>query len=155
MASTATNKQPLLVDRVLHYAYNLDTSLNDGLDVTGANTAQLLVDSTSQDGAIIEDVYLISRGTTAYEVNLYLSTANDYLRPNQAVFIGSLKSATTKGSRVSWDEMPKSLVPAPQVGNDSFNRALYIPRGYSLWVARNSLANVSDAPIVGCQGGWY
>ena len=155
MAATSTNKQPLLVDHILHYAVNLDTATNADLDVTGTNTAVLIVDSTSADGAIIEDIYTIARGTAPHTVNLYLSSANDYLRPNQAIFIGSVTSATTKGNVVRWDEMPKSLAPVPQVGDDAYNRALYIPKGRSLWAARESTANVTDGPILGCQGGWY
>ena len=67
MAATSTNKQPLLVDRVLHYVVNLDTSINDGMDIVGTNTATLLIDGTTSDGAIIEDIYTIARGTTAYQ----------------------------------------------------------------------------------------
>ena len=155
MAATSTNKQPLLVDRVLHYVVNLDTSINDGMDIVGTNTATLIIDGTSSDGAIIEDIYLISRGTTGYKVNLYVSSARDYLRPNEAVFVGSLTAATTKGNVVRWGEMPKTLVPAPQVGDDPFNRAFYLPKGSALWAARESSSNVSDGPLLGCQGGWY
>jgi hypothetical protein len=155
MAATSTNKQPLLVDHVLHYAVSLDTSINDGLDISGTNTAVLIVDSTSADGAIIEDTYAISRGTTAYKINLYISSAQDYLRPNQATFIGSFTSATTTGNVVSWENMPRTLTPVPQVGDEPYNRALYIPKGKALWVARDSTANVTDAPILGCQGGWF
>jgi hypothetical protein len=155
MAATSTNKQPLLVDHILHYAVNLDTALNNGIDIAGTNTAILIVDSTTADGAIIEDIYTIARGTSASTVNLYLSTGQDYLRPNQAVFIGSVTSATTIGNVVRWEEMPKTLAPVPQVGTESFNRALYIPKGYALWAARDSSANVTDGPILGCQGGWF
>jgi hypothetical protein len=155
MAATSTNKQPLLVDHILHYAVNTDTATNDGLDISGTNTAVLLVDSTTADGAIIEDIYTIARGPAAYTVNLYISSANDYLRPNQAIFIGSVTSATTEGNVVRWNEMPKTLAPVPQVGSESFNRALYIPKGKALWAARNTSGNVSNAPILGCQGGWY
>jgi len=155
MAATATNKQPLLVDHVLHYAVNLDTATNSGLDITGTNTASLIVDSTSADGAIIEDIYAIARGTAPHTVNLYLSSANDYLRPNQAAFIGKVVSATTIGEVVHWEDMPRVLAPVPQVGSDPYSRALYIPKGKALWVARDSTANITDAPILGCQGGWY
>ena len=155
MAATSTNKQPLLVDNVLHYALNLDTATNSGLDIAGTNTAVLLVDATSTDGAIIEDIYAIARGSIAYDINLYMSSANDYLRPNQAVFVGTFKSGTIAGNIMRWEEMPKSLAPVPQVGSESFNRAFYVPRGRSLWAARNSTANVTDAPILACQGGWY
>ena len=155
MAATSTNKQPLLIDRVLHYVVNLDTSINDGMDIVGTNTATLLVDGVNTDGAILEDIYTISRGTSPYTVNLYISSARDYLRPNEAVFVGSITSATTKGDVVRWDEMPKTLAPAPQVGDEPYNRAFYLPKGYALWAARESTANVTDGPLLGCQGGWY
>ena len=140
---------------VLHYAVNLDTAINDGLDIIGTNTAALIIDSTSADGAIVEDVYTIARSAIAHTVNLYMSTARDYLRPNEAVFIGKVTSATTVGDVTRWEDMPKTLVPAPQVGDEPFNRALYIPKGYALWAARDSTANLYDGPILGCQGGWY
>ena len=73
MAATSTNKQPLLVDHVLHYVVNLDTSINDGMDIVGTNTASLLVDATTTDGAILEDIYVISRSDVAHKVNLYIS----------------------------------------------------------------------------------
>ena len=82
MAATSTNKQPLLMDHVLHYAVNLDNSINDGLDISGSNTATILIDSTTADGAIVEDIYAIARGTTPYTVNLYLSISAE-LRPLQ------------------------------------------------------------------------
>ena len=154
MAATSTNKQPLLVDHVLHVVANLDTATNNGVDI-GNNDARLLVDSTSADGAIIEDVYLISRGTSAYDVNLYISTARDYLRPNETYYVGTIKSATTAKDVTRWDEMPYCLVPTPHVGNDSRNRAFYLPKGYALWAARDADTPVTDGPLIGVQGGWY
>jgi len=155
MAATSTNKQPLLIDRVLHYVVNLDTSINSSIDIVGTNTATLLVDSTSADGALIEDIYTIARGNVAYKVNLYMSSARDYLRPNEAMFVGSITSSATEGAVVRWEDMPKTLAPAPQVGSESFNRAFYLPKGYSLWAARESSTNVTNGPLLGCQGGWY
>ena len=155
MAATSTNKQPLLVDHVLHVVANLDTASNNGLDIIGTNTAVLLVDSTTYDGAILEDIYAISRGSTPYEVNLYVSSARDYLRPNEAVFVGSLTSATTVKQVVHWEDMPRSLAPIPQVGDNPYNKAFYLPKGASLWAARQSQVNVTDGPLIGVQGGWY
>lgn len=154
MASTSTNKQPLLVDHVLHKALNLSLATNNGIDVEGANTAALLVDSTTADGALIEDVYLISRGTTPHKVNLYLSTAQDYLRPTQGVFIGQVTAATTAGN-VTNLELPRTLTPVPQVGTDPYNHALYIPKGYALWAAIEIETAPTDGPILGVQGGWF
>ena len=154
MATTSTNKQPLLVDNVLHSVINIDQAINNGIDIVGTNTATLLVNAISTDGAIIEDIYSISRGTTAYEVNLYLSTASDYLRPNEAVFVGTFKAGTSVGARTSWEDMPFTLVPTPQTGDESRNRAFYLPRNKTLWVARNSNSNITDGPIIGAQGGY-
>ena len=163
MAATSTNKQPLLVDHVLHVVANLDTAINNDIDIVGTNDAKLLVDSTTADGAIIEDIYLISRGTSAYAVNLYISTARDYLRPGEASFVGSVTSATTKKGVVRWEDMPRSLVPVPQTGNTTgladgqplTNRAFYLPKGYALWAAREDATTISDGPLIGVQGGWY
>ena len=56
MATTSTNKQPLLVDRLLHYVASTSTAFNDGINPS-TNAAIMLVDSTTADGAIIEDIF--------------------------------------------------------------------------------------------------
>jgi len=48
MAATSTNKQPLLVDRVLHYVVDLNTAAVGSIDVAGTNTALLIVDGTQK-----------------------------------------------------------------------------------------------------------
>ena len=155
MAATSTNKQPLLVDRVLHYVVNLDTAAVSAIDVAGTNTALLIVDGTTSDGCIIEDIYSIARGVSESTINLYLSSSSDYLRPNEGVLIGQFNSATTIGAVTSWDNMPKVLAPMPQTGSESQFRALYIPKGKALWAARQSNTISTDGPLLGCQGGWY
>ena len=88
MASTSTNKQPLLVDRVLHYVVNLDNALNSTIDVVGINTAALIVDATSSDGCIIEECLFNCKRHLRYAaetINLYLSTGSDYLRPGEGI----------------------------------------------------------------------
>ena len=75
--------------------------------------------------------------------------------------IGSFKSKTTAAEISHFGdgsnkEMPRTLTPVPHVGNDSYNHALYIPKGRALWAARNSTdSDMANAPIVACQGGWY
>lgn len=155
MAATSTNKQPLLVDRVLHYVVNLDTAAVGAIDVGGTNTALLIVDGTTADGAIIESVYSIARGTSETTINLYLSSSSDYLRPNEGILIGQFTSGTTVGAVTEWDSMPKILAPMPHTGTEGQFRALYIPKGKALWAARQSTSAVTDAPLLGCQGGWY
>ena len=157
MASTATNKQPLLVDRVLHVVKKLSEATNNGITIQGSNSAQLLVDSTSYDGAIIEDIYLISNDTNAtHTVNLYLSPSQDYLRASQGQFIGQVISSSVIAD-VTRMVLPRTLTPVPNVGTDPFNHALYIPKGYALWAAVESSNAEADAarPTIGVQGGWY
>ena len=156
MASTATNKQPLFVDRVFHYVKNLDNATNNGLDIAANNTAEVLVDASASDGAVVEDLYLISRsGTNTYPVNLYLSTARDFLRSNQAHYVGTITSEDTLKTRTPWDDMPKVLAPVAQTEANPVSQAFYVPKGYVLWAAREGNGNETDAPLVACQGGWY
>jgi hypothetical protein len=155
MAATSTNKQPLLVDRVLHYVVNLDTAAVSAIDVAGTNTALLIVDGTTSDGAIIEDIYSIARGSSESTINLYISSSSDYLRPNEGVLVGQFKSATTIGSVTRWDDMPKILAPMPHTGSEAQFKAFYLPKGKALWAARQSNALTTDGPLIGCQGGWY
>ena len=155
MASTSTNKQPLLVDRVMHNVVNLDNAAVGAIDVIGTNTAELIVDGTQSDGCIIEDLYLVSRSSAPHKVNLYMSTAADYLRPGEGMYIGSITSSTTEGEIVSFDSMPKILAPMPHTGTEGQFRALYIPKGKALWAGREDIAAINDAPLIGVQGGWY
>ena len=161
MATTATNKQPLLVDRVLHNVIesNTLTSGSDtSLDILGTNQSAVLLDCTGTDGAVIEDLYAISRTetSTAYTVLFYLSTAVDYLRPGEGVYIGKLETATTSGD-VTNAVLPKILAPTPKTGSDAQFTALYVPKGKVLWATLQSLApvNTADTPIIGAQGGYY
>ena len=62
MATTATNKQPLLVDRVFHYVVDTNDAFTATLDASGSNQAALLLNAITTDGAIVEDLYSISRG---------------------------------------------------------------------------------------------
>ena len=179
MAATSTNKQPLLVDRVMHRVVQTDSAVVAGIDVAGTNTAVVLVDGSQSDGCIIESIYAISRGTTPHKVNLYMSPSNDYLRPLEGIYVGGFDSAITAGETVAWENAPKILAPVAQVGDlptsvPSYTdgddaivppvaatgkplqfRALYLPKGFTLWVARQSADVATDAPIVGAQGGWY
>ena len=160
MASTSTNKQPLLVDNVLHYAVDMNAHKVGTNTVTPGNfdnnTAVKLVDSIGADGAMIECIYLISRSANAFNINLYLSTAGDFLRQQQSVFIGQISSGTGIYTKTEVDDMPLVLAPVARVGNQL--RALYIPRGQALWAGvevADLSATQEDAPILGVQGGRY
>jgi len=174
MASTSTNKQPLLIDRPLHVLENLDnkttgtaaTVLNG--DIGATNNAVKIVDCTQNDGAIIECIYSLSRGqngSNEWIINLYLSNENDFLRPTAALFLGSFEASGTTGGRTEFLTMPETLAPVPYqnehtaaAGNPKGLqfRALYVPKGKCFWAAVNhNGTGMTTGPILGAQGGFY
>ena len=160
MATTATNKQPLLVDRPLHSVVK-GNSLTSGsatsLDILGTNESSVLVDCSSNDGALVEDLYVIARSAVSYKAVFYISQSVDYLRPNEATYIQQIDSSTTPGVITSSDALPKVLAPLPGTGSDSQVRALYIPKGFVLWCSLQLAgpANSDGTPVIGAQGGFY
>jgi len=184
MASTSTNKQPLLVDRPLHVVVDLrNHTVADGavIDIGGTNSAALLVDCTSNDGATIDDIYTYSRkiaapATLGYEVVLYLSNANDFLRPGQGMMCGLFVAGDALGEKIRWKNAPNLYSPTPKVGSieEEFEdangdvqkgdvigtsfRGLYIPKGRALWAAvvqQDPSDTAESAPLIGLQGGMF
>ena len=169
MASTSTNKQPLLVDNVLHNIVDLAGATVEPTSVItigGSNGAKLIVDCTTNDGAIIGEIYTLARQTsTAYTVNMYLATVKDILIPSQAVFLGTFNGATAEGSKTVYGGMPFVLNPVPGVGSTDASdaigtqfQALYIPKGKALWAAvKKQSANdlAAAAPLIGVHGGFF
>ena len=171
MAATSTNKQPLLVDRVFHIA--LDMTPHKVIDnetlpgnVTGLNSAGKLVDQIAGDGAVIESMYTISRSLVTVQINLYLSSSGDYLRPEQSVFIGQIRTSDNPANAELLNkryvpDLPPVLAPVAHTGDESQLRALYIPKGKALWAGIELGAGtdinvqLEGAPILGVQGGYY
>ena len=174
MASTSTNKQPLLIDRVFNDPVQTDglvsgssntlTGASISYDIAGTNSAKVLVNCTTNDGGIVEDMYAISRGAIKKAL-FYLSSASDYLRSEQAVYIGSITTTATVGDYANVASLPRCLAPVPQQGDTTGltagsplkNQALYIPTGKALWVTVWGISgqNNTNCPIVGAQGGFY
>ena len=163
MATTSTNKQPLLVDRVFHYAVSsrdLASGSSTSVDIEGTNVSAVLVDCTRNDGGVIEDLYVISRASAegnSYTALFYLSSAVDYLRPSEAVYVGKLESVDTYSSISRSDELPYVLAPLPHAGNASQVRSFYLPKGRALWctIQVAGVVTAQDTPIIGAQGGFY
>ena len=162
MATTATNKQPLLVDRVFHNTVEGNTLTSGSatsLDIVGTNESSVLVDCTTNDGGIVEELYTIARtgSSTSYKVLFYFSTSVDYLRPSEATLVATILSSTTEGQITSCDTLPKVLAPLPTTGTEAQLRALYVPKGTVLWTTIQVAGpvNTNDTPIIGAQGGFY
>lgn len=177
MSSTSTNKQPLLIDRVFYNSINSDTLVSgaDSIQLGGTNTSAVILDCTLNDGGIIEDMLLISRATDRYWVDFYFSSAIDFLRPQQAVYAGSIQSGPNIGDFVHVDRLPYILAPVPQVQpagtlatglnaeaqtvNEQArgrNQAQYCPSGRALWATvRGTISRGTGSPVIAVQGGFY
>ena len=146
MATTSTNKQPLLIDRVFHNVVESNTLTSGSetaLDILGTNQSAVLVDCTGNDGGLVEDIYAIARTTssTTYKVLFYLSSSVDYLRPGEGVYIGSLETSDTSDTKSQYT-LPKVLAPVAQVGDGPSVR--YIPVTCIVGVMGST--NSSDTP---------
>ena len=141
MASTSTNKQPLLVDRP--FLKIVDTSgllvgtLPAGTAVDPQTAAgALLVDCTKNDGAIVEHLWTISReqtietydedpdvdpdaelGLWGYIVNFYLCPSNTVFDPANAYYVTGIVSGIQEGSRVQAFNLPEVIAPVAGVGS--------------------------------------
>jgi hypothetical protein len=163
MATTSTNKQPLLVDRVFHFAVKTNTLASGSatsIDIEGTNESTVLVDCTRNDGGVVEDLYVISRAAQAendYTALFYLSSSVDYLRPTEAVYIGQIKSTDSYSAITNSIELPAVLAPLPHAGDQPRVYALYIPKGKALWctIQLAGQTTAQDTPIIGAQGGFY
>ena len=163
MASTATNKQPLLIDRPFHEGVIVNgSSASTSLDLGAAGvTGALLLNCINNDGALVEDVYAISRGTE-HTINLYLSNYGDLLRPGNTQqniltrYIGKIDGAAQQDTVTSYSA-PKVLAPTPTIGTEPQLRALYVPKGTALWatIRRDTVTEITTGPVVGVQGGYY
>ena len=165
MASTSTNKQPLLIDRPLHVMADLSgksVGPNVGIDIVGGAEGQLLVDCTKNDGALISDIYTYARTITqtsydidpcafpdeaiediyGYIVCLYLCADRTYLNPANAFFIGAMEAGIDEGEFIRFLDAPRLLAPVANLGSvdetevvATYMQGLFIPKGQCLWAA--------------------
>jgi len=171
MAATSTNKQPLLIDRPLHALATISSQKtgNTGYWLSN-NSCSVLVDCTQNDGALIEDLYVIAREATSHKISFFMSNTTDVLRESDTtnvVYVTQVESGTTPGAIVHAENLPFGVAPYPTVPLASDNtreagqfKSLYIPKGKVLWVGRavaSTEANLdfTTAPVVGAQGGFY
>lgn len=181
MASTSTNKQPLLIDRPLHNAYTLGSQKtgSEGYWLSG-NSCQLVVDCSQNDGALIEDVYAVLKTADPVNISLFMGGSSvDLIRENDpsTVFLGRFAASGAAGDIVHFGKMPVMLAPNPtSIPADiatggatpgdgtqkpvAMFQGLYIPRGRTLWAGlavTSTEANLNNdvAPTLGVSGGYY
>ena len=172
MATSSTNKLPLLIDRPLLKIASLanTTSPAAGVNPTSASVGALLVDCTgTSDGAFIESIWLLQRvAADVTPVNLYVSssaTALGLLATGgvaDAYFIGRFQQdAGAAVGAIALAALPPVLAPIPHAGTSDLDgnppqyRGLRIPRGLALWAAAETTTAKASAPNIGVQGGFH
>lgn len=171
MATTSSNKMPLLVDRPLHSFASLGASA--GLTTasnfnTPTTNVTLLVDCSTNDGAIIDSISLISNeaSLTSVKVIAFLSVAPTpaSVTALNTVAVAFATVGSGLGDRVNMS-LPALCVPVPNLGGDTSvnevdkkNTGLYVPSGATLYVGTSAAISApsSDSRVnVFAQGGFF
>ena len=164
MASSSTNKQPLLIDRPMFNAVTLGEvgGLLDPLNYNSPDPAGLVILADGgADGSTIDSITIASTqvNTDEHDVVLFMSTVGNPLQIQQqnTHFLSSATiKSTTCGERVDIP-LPKVLVPVPS-NTDVKNTALYIPKNWTLFCGLSAALCSPDYTcrvIVYAQGGYY
>lgn len=184
MASTSTNKQPMMVDRPFFRGARLNSS-TPVVDVVNPNFSSLVQlvrvgDLPSEDGAVIEDLFVTSKeaypdqsGTRAASFGVYVYAPNQ-AAPSTAVplqiaaFTVGLSGSTF--GLIQRIELPKVIAPTPGVGFTNQTRpielgaseALYLEKGYILCVGQIPAPDIAESGGMSAsgidifaQGGFY
>lgn len=173
MATSSSNKMPLLVDRPLHSFATLGgtSALTDSANLNTPSPAGLvlLVDCSANDGAVIDSLSIIANeaSTTASNVLVFLSTATtatSVTTANSAYVAGSAISSTNKGERTNI-ALPALSVPVPNIGGttsatelDKKNTGLYVPSGALIYVGVDTVLTAPSANTrvhLFAQGGFF
>ena len=185
MASTSTNKQPLMVDR----PFLRGAKINNGSSITAdsstpefGNLIQLVRvgDIPSEDGALVEDIFVVSNEGYPNDAGVRSAAFGVYVyAPNQAAPSTSASlmvakfevglSGDTEGL-IQRIELPATVAPTPQTGDTNLVRpievgkseALYLEKGYILCVgylgdgpAAVSGGLSASGISIWAQGGFY
>ena len=178
MATSSSNKMPLLVDRPMHSfatvggtaaltaATNFNTPAPAGFS--------LLVDCSANDGAGIDSLSIVAMeaSTPARNVLVFLSTATtatSITTANSAYVAGATIGSASKGQRTNIP-LPPLSVPVPNLASpaataaaypsetDKKNTGLYVPSGALIYVGVDQAIAAPSANTrvhVFAQGGFF
>ena len=173
MATSSSNKMPLLVDRPLHSfatlggAAALTTATN--FNTPSGGGCVLLVDCLTNDGAVIDSISVIANeaSTTASTVLVFLSiaaSAASITSANSVCVASAAISSTAAGDRTNMP-LPPLSIPVPNLGamtspseTDKESTGLYVPSGAVIYVGVSAaLTAPSSSTRVHCfaQGGFF
>lgn len=170
MATTSSNKMPLLVDRPLHSfatiggAACLTTATN--FNTVSGGGCTLLVDCSGNDGAVIDSISIVANeaSTTASTVLVFLSVATSaggINSSNTACIASAAIGSSTAGQRTNIS-LPALTVPVPATTSnaelDKKNTGIYVPSGALIYVGVNAALTAPSAATrvhVFAQGGFF
>jgi hypothetical protein len=179
LATSSSNKQPLLVDRPLHSFATIGdtaalTTATNFNTPTGAGCV-LLVDCSSNDGAVIDSLSIVinEASTTTSTVLAFLSTAASPASISAfntaCVASEAIPGGSTAGQRVNIS-LPPLSIPVPNLGSpaatmatypsetDKKNTGLYVPSTALLYVGVTAALSAPSAATrvhVFAQGGFF
>ena len=173
MATSSSNKMPLLVDRPLHSFVTVGGA-GALLTATDFNTPSgggctLLVDCLSNDGAVVDSISVIANeaNTNPQPVLVFLSIAGSsasITSANTVCVASATISSSAAGERTNIP-LPPLCIPVPNLGADSSvsetdkkNTGLYVPSGATLFVgvaAALTAPSSSTRVHVFAQGGFF
>ncbi len=173
MATSSSNKMPLLVDRPLHSfatvggAAALTTATN--FNTPSGGGCVLLVDCLGNDGAVVDSISIIANeaSTTASKVLIFLSIAGSaasITAANTVCVANATISSSAAGERTNVS-LPPLCIPVPNLGADSSvtetdkkNTGLYVPSGATLFVGVSAALTAPSSATrvhVFAQGGFF
>ena len=173
MATSSSNKMPLLVDRPLHSfatiggAAGLTSATN--FNTPNGGGCVLLVDCISNDGAVVDSLSIIANeaSTNSNQVLVFLSvaaSASSITSANTVCVASATISSGSAGERTNIP-LPPLCIPVPNLGGDSSvnetdkkNTGLYVPSGATLFVgvsAALTAPSTSTRVHVFAQGGFF
>ena len=174
MATSGSNKMPLLVDRPLHSfatiggASALTTSTN--FNTPSGGGCVLLVDCLGNDGAVVDSISIIANeaSTTASKVLVFLSIAATAagITPSNTVCVATKQSpSSTAGERTNIALPPLFAFQSPNLGGTTSasetqkkNTGLYVPSGALLYCGVSAALTAPTAATrvhVFAQGGFF
>ena len=171
MATTSSNKMPLLVDRPLHSFASLGASA--GLTTatnfnTPSTSVTLLVDCSANDGAVIDSISLVSNeaALTSVKVIAFLSVATTAasVTATNTLAVANATVGSALGDRVNMS-LPPLCILVPNLGGDTSttefdkkNTGIYVPSGATLFVGTSAAITAPSAASrvnVFAQGGFF
>lgn len=185
MASTSTNKQPLMVDRPFFRGAKINNGTTRVTNPSNPDFGDLIQlvrvgDLPSEDGALVEDIFVVSSegypnngGVRTAAFGVYVYAPNQAAPSTSTALLVSKFQVGLSGDTegvIQRVELPATVAPTPQTGNTNLifpiergkSEAMYLEKGYILCIGYlgNGPSAISgglsaSGVTIMAQGGFY